>query len=76
METANETNAAVTVSTTGTQIYPLSVIILDHSCIPELTEDDILGASLSGHDPSELHMQELKHWLKCRGVISQGEKLT
>jgi len=68
MEAANETNAAVTVSTTGMQIYPLSVVMLDHSYIPELTEDNIPGASLSGRNPSELHLQELKHWLKCRGA--------
>ena len=74
MEAANETNAAVTVSTTGTQIYSLSVIILDHSCIPELTEDDMPGASLSGRDPSELHVQELKRWLKCRGANLSGRK--
>ena len=44
----------------------------------ELTEDDIytrcLSASLSGQDPSELYVQELKHWLKCRGAKLSGRK--
>ena len=40
----------------------------------ELTEDDIPGTSLSGRDPSELHVQELKRWLKCRGAKLSGRK--
>ena len=37
-------------------------------------EDDIPGASLNGRDPSELHVVELKQWLKCRGANQSGRK--
>ena len=37
-------------------------------------EDDIPGASLNGRDPSELHVVELKRWLKCRGANQSGRK--
>ena len=33
-----------------------------------LVESDIPGASLDGRDPSELHIVELKQWLKCIGA--------
>ena len=40
----------------------------------QLTEKDIPGASLCGRDPSELHVVELKRWLKCRGANTTGRK--
>ena len=40
----------------------------------ELTEDDIPGASLAGRIPSELKMDELRFWLKCRGDSYKGLK--
>ena len=39
-----------------------------------LVESDIPGASLDGRDPSELHIVELKRWLKCRGANLSGRK--
>ncbi len=39
-----------------------------------LTEADIPGASLAGRDPSQLHVVELKRWLKCRGAMVTGRK--
>ena len=39
-----------------------------------LGEKDIPGASLCGRDPSELHVVELKRWLKCRGANTVGKK--
>ena len=40
----------------------------------QLSEKDIPGVSLCGRDPSELHVVELKHWLKCRGANTTGRK--
>ena len=42
----------------------------------QLSEKDIPGASLSACDPSELHIVELKHWLKCRGTNTTGKTTT
>ena len=39
-----------------------------------LVEDDIPGASLDGRDLLELHVVELKRWLKCRGANQSGCK--
>ena len=39
-----------------------------------LGESDIPGALLDGRDPSELHVVELKRWLKCRGANLSGRK--
>ena len=39
-----------------------------------LVESDIPGALLDGRDPSELHVVELKRWLKCRGANLSGRK--
>ena len=39
-----------------------------------LVESDIPGASLDGRDPSELHIVELKRWLKCIGANLSGRK--
>jgi len=39
-----------------------------------LVEADIPGVSLDGRDPSELHVVELKRWLKCRGANQSGHK--
>ena len=41
-----------------------------------LSEDDILGSSLSGRKPEELKNQELLFWLKCRGDNGKGLKST
>ena len=38
----------------------------------ELTEEDIPGAALAGKIPSELKMDELRFWLKCRGDSCKG----
>ena len=38
-----------------------------------LVEDSIPGASLDGH-PSQIHIVELKHWLKCTGANQSGHK--
>ncbi len=40
----------------------------------ELTEEDIPGASLAGKIPSELKIDELRFWLKCRGDSCKGLK--
>ena len=40
----------------------------------ELTEEDIPGAALAGKIPSELKMDELRFWLKCRGDSYKGLK--
>ena len=37
-------------------------------------KEDIPGASLNGRDPSQLHVVELKRWLKCRGAIVSGKE--
>ena len=39
-----------------------------------LREEDIPGASLNGRQPSQLHVVELKCWLKCRGATTAGKK--
>ena len=39
-----------------------------------LREEDIPGASLNGRQPSQLHVVELKRWLKCRGATTAGKK--
>ena len=39
-----------------------------------LVEENMPGASLDGRDPSELHVVELKRWLKCRGPNQSGRK--
>ena len=39
----------------------------------QLSEKDILAASLSDSDPSELNVVEFKCWLKCRGTNTTGE---
>ena len=39
-----------------------------------LREEDIPGASLNGWQPSQLHVVELKRWLKCRGATTAGKK--
>ena len=39
-----------------------------------LHEEGIPGASLNGRKPSDLHVVELKHWLKCRGATTSGRK--
>lgn len=39
-----------------------------------LREEDIPGASLNGREPSQLHVMELKRWLKCRGAPTTGRK--
>ncbi len=40
----------------------------------KLTEMDVPGASLNGREPSQLHVVELKRWLKCRGATTSGRK--
>ena len=40
----------------------------------ELTEHDIPGASPTGRIPSELKIDELRFWLKCRGDSCKGLK--
>ena len=40
----------------------------------QLSEKDTPGALLCGCDPSELHVVELKHCLKCRGANTTGRK--
>ena len=39
-----------------------------------LTEDDILGASLAGRNPSSLKNEELRFWLRCREDSLKGLK--
>ena len=39
-----------------------------------LREQDIPGASLNGREPNQLHVVELKRWLKCRGATTGGKK--
>ena len=39
-----------------------------------LREEDVPGASLNGRDPSQLHVVELKRWLRCRGATTAGRK--
>ena len=39
-----------------------------------LIEADIPGSSLGGRDPSNLKVDELKFWLKCRGDPAKGLK--
>ena len=34
-----------------------------------LTEDDVPGASFKNRDPQIFHNEQLKRWLKCRGVL-------
>ena len=41
---------------------------------PILREEDIPGALLNGREPSQLHVVELKRWLKCRGATTSGRK--
>ena len=38
-----------------------------------LHEEDVPGASLNGRGPSQLHVGELKHWLKCRAAATVGK---
>ena len=39
-----------------------------------LTEKDILGAALNGRDPAILMVPELKRWLVCPNVPTEGRK--
>ena len=39
-----------------------------------LTESDVPGSSLSGKDPAELNVVQLKRWLACRGAPITGKK--
>ena len=39
-----------------------------------IQEEDVPGASLNGRDPSQLHVVELKRWLRCRGATTAGRK--
>ena len=39
-----------------------------------LREEDVPGASLNGRNPSQLHVVELKRWLRCRGATTAGRK--
>ena len=39
-----------------------------------LREEDNPGASLNGREPNQLHVVELKCWLKCRAVTTVGKK--
>ena len=41
---------------------------------PKLSEADIPGSSLGGRVPTNLKVQELKFWLKCRGDPAKGLK--
>ena len=41
---------------------------------PVCLREDVPGASLNGHEPSQLHVVELKHWLKCRAAATAGKK--
>ncbi len=40
----------------------------------KLSEKDVPGAALNGREPSQLHVVELKRWLKCRGATTSGRK--
>ena len=40
--------------------------------IVELTEDDIPGARLD--EPGKANMEQLKRWLKCRGLKVSGRR--
>ena len=40
-----------------------------------LTEKDVPGSSLSGRDPKDLTMPELKRWLQCRSASLKGKKV-
>ena len=39
-----------------------------------ISENDIPGASLGGHDPSILTVPALKRWLLCRAAPTEGKK--
>lgn len=53
----------------------LLVTVLDRNMSNStLTEADIEGSSLAGRDPSNLKVDELKFWLKCRGDPAKGLK--
>ena len=39
-----------------------------------LTKSDVPGSSLSGKDPAELNVVQLKRWLACRGAPITGGK--
>lgn len=47
---------------------------LSSETVVVLSEDDIVGASLSGRKPEELKNAELLFWLKCRGDDGKGLK--
>ena len=58
---------------TVTESEPLLLVFLTtHS--QAVTEEDIPGASLNGFKPNDLHVMELKCWLKCRGATTSGKK--
>ena len=40
----------------------------------KLSEKDVPGAALNGREPSQLHVVELKRWLKCRGAATSWRK--
>ena len=44
------------------------------SYLVTLTAEHDPGASLNIHDPRQLHVVELKKWLKCRGATTAGKK--
>ena len=54
----------------SSQNYPVQ----GRSYLGTITAEDVPGASLNGHSPSQLHVVELKRWLKCRGATTAGEK--
>ena len=39
-----------------------------------LHEEDVPGASLNGCEPSQLHVVELKRWLKCTAATTVRKK--
>ena len=47
-------------------------IIVDNVIV--LTENDVPGSSLSGKQPHELNVLQLKRWLACRGAPVTGKK--
>ena len=48
-------------------------LLLGCSSLVCLHEKDIPGASLNGSESSQLHVVELKHWLKCLAAITVGK---
>ena len=68
----SEACASSSVGEFGSAFSKLIIETLTEAVI--VVEDNMPGPSLDGQDPSQLHVVELKPWLKYRGTNQSGRK--